>query len=104
MWLRDPSAFLFSLINPSGVPFKRMVRRDNVHLAHHQGNHYMVYFGHACDFYITDQCHTHTSNHHGLGSYRSIQETDTESMYTGGKHFQVAELEVFETRTIKPLD
>lgn len=100
-WFRDSSAFLFSLINPSNVPFKRTINVGSEDRAVHLDlDYYVALFGNGWDFHISGDSNSNNNSHHTPSTYAMPGDTDT--MYTGSKHFKLVELEFYEVLTIKP--
>ncbi len=99
VFLEDRKAFLFTLINPAGMPRKLMVRDKEKAVKHFYG--YGPMFGAGADLYLADLSDTAEMSYVYLYSYdlaegRSSHESG--SFFHGGTtgFFQTSEVEMFQ--------
>jgi hypothetical protein len=90
--------FLFTLNNPHNIPTRRFaLKAEKKQSALYCNGWCGPRFGDASDICISSDCNTNTISHTFLGSsYTNDTGLDTDIILTGGRYFQVAEIEVFE--------
>jgi archaellum component FlaC len=91
-------SFLFTLKNPHNIPPRRFALKDKMkHRALWCSPGCGPCFGHGRDIAVEDNCNTNTRNKTPLGySYTNDTGLSRDIVFTGSRHFQVKEIEVFE--------
>jgi hypothetical protein len=94
----DPSAFLFSFVNPDNKPIKLNYNGSGKAIYGHANNG--PTFGGGHDIFISTHANTNMNNHSNLGhsfrhpSYR-YESNHAQGFLSGSYNFQVGEIEVF---------
>jgi hypothetical protein len=91
-------SFLFTLKNPHNIPARRFALKAEYSThAIYCNSQYGPCFSGRCDILVSDNCNTNTRSQTDVGwNYTNDTELDNEIVFTGSKHFQVEEIEVFE--------
>jgi len=97
-YIADPTAFLFTLVNPNNKPLKLPVLPLSLQSATYHNFFYGPTFGWGHDLYIADNCNLNANSF-----ARSLSYTLPNGLYfylggdwmLGSSYFQVSEIEVF---------
>ena len=95
----DPNAFLFSLVNKYGKPFKVKVSLNDDEAIYSNGE-FGPTFGYGHDIKITSKSNLNWDSYSNFGyTYKHsdylIGTKEAQSIMAGSYHFQVADIEVF---------
>ena len=95
-WVRRSQAFLFSMVNPSGLgptklPLIPGEERNGIWCL----NHYGPLFGGGFDLSIYENANTNISSYSNLSHSYQCPPGHQNTFFTGAKHFTVTDYEVF---------
>jgi hypothetical protein len=95
---RNWKSFIFALQNPHNITARTFeVRTDENHWAIGSAWNYGVGPGFGDDIVVMERCSTNTNSRTSLGwTYLNDTNVDGAGVFTGGRGFKIAEIEVFE--------
>ena len=95
-WLQCSQAFLFSMVNPSGLgPIKLSLKTGNEQYGIYCNSSYGPSFGGGHDLHIYGDANTNTNSYSHLGSSYQCPPGQQNTFFTGGRNFTVTDYEVF---------
>ena len=98
-YTHSAQAFLFSLHSPSGVgPVKLPLVQPNHPNAIQCNASYGPTFGAGHDLHVANCANGNTSSYTNLHTYQLPPGQSAQAFFTGGRHFQAAEVEVYQVQ------
>ena len=95
-WVRCSQAFLFSMVNPSGLgPTKLPLIHGKEQHGMFHNNSYGPAFGEGLDLYILGNANTISNSDSNLGFSYQCPPGQQNTFFTGGDTFTVTDYEVF---------
>jgi hypothetical protein len=97
-YTHSAQAFLFSLHSPSGVGPEKLPLVQHHQYAIQCNASYGPTFGEGHDLHVANCANGNTSSYTNLHTYQLPPGQSAQAFFTGGRHFQAAEVEVYQVQ------